>query len=352
MRYTESEVSCVDRRWSDPCTAISTEPLGFMPQTRDFYEVLGVSRTASADEVKRAYRALAKKHHPDRNPNDPDADRRFKEVQTAYETLSDTEKRQKYDQFGAAGVGQWNTSPGGQRVYQWGTESSIKAEDLEDLFSAFGQRGGESQSGIFEQLLGGGRRRGGARQAEPARGQDEEHYIRIPFEQAAQGTTVALRVEAMGNGRSETLEVKIPPGVEEGQRIRLRGRGQPGRGRGKAGDLFLVVSFEPHPFFRREGADIMLDVPVTASEAALGAKIEVPSLEGRTTVTLPPGTSSGAKLRLRGRGVRKPGTDECGDQFIIIRIVVPRTLNETQRELYEKLQAADSSDPRAATGWW
>jgi len=323
-----------------------------MPSTRDFYEVLGVSRSASADEIKRAYRALAKKHHPDRNPNDPDAERRFKEVQTAYETLSDAERRQKYDQFGAAGVGQWATKPGGERVYQWGTESSINAEDLEDLFSAFGQRGGDSQGGIFEQLLGGGRRRGGAAHAAPARGRDEEHHVRIPFEQAFHGTTVSLRVEAVGNGRSETLEVKIPAGVEDGQKIRLRGRGQPGRGRGKAGDLILIMSVDPHPFFRRDGADILLDVPVSVSEAALGAKIEVPSLEGRKTVTLPPGTSSGAKLRLRGQGMPKHGTEERGDQFVLIRIVVPRSPTEAQRQVFEKLRAADSSDPRAACGWW
>lgn len=325
-----------------------------MAQTRDYYEVLGVSRTATADEIKRAYRALAKKHHPDRNPNDPDADRRFKEVQTAYETLSDAERRQKYDQFGAAGAGQWANGPGGQKVYQWGTESSINAEDLEDLFSAFGNRGAGQQGGIFEQLFGGARRRGGGgtTQVETSRGHDEEHHIQIPFEQAVHGTTVALRIETNRNGRGETLEVKVPPGVENGQKIRLRGRGQPGRGRGGAGDLYLVVSVLPHPHFRREGADIYLDVPVTISEAALGAKIEVPSIEGRTTITLPPGTSSGAKLRLRGHGIRKQGSDERGDQYVTVKIVVPKTLTAAQLELFTKLRESNESDPRASVGWW
>lgn len=325
-----------------------------MGHSRDYYEVLGVARSASADEIKRAYRALAKKHHPDRNPNDPDAERRFKEVQTAYETLSDPERRQKYDQFGAAGAGQWASGPGGKKVYQWGTESSINAEDLEDLFSAFGNRGPGQQGGIFEQLFGGGRRRGGGgtAQVETTRGRDEEHHIEIPFEQAVHGTTVALRIEGSRNGRGETLEVKIPPGVEDGQKIRLRGRGQPGRGRGGAGDLFLVVSIMAHPYFRREGADIYLDVPVTVSEAALGAKVEVPSLEGRTTVTLPPGTSSGAKLRLRGHGIRKQNSDERGDQYVTIRIMVPKKIAAAQRELFEKLREIEGPDPRATLGWW
>lgn len=325
-----------------------------MPHTRDFYEVLGVSRSATADEIKRAYRTLAKKHHPDRNPNDPDADRRFKEVQTAYETLSDAEKRQQYDQFGPAGVGQWATQPGGQRVYKWGTESSINAEDLEDLFSTFSARGAaESQPGIFEQLFGaGGRRRGGSTHTESARGRDEEHHIELSFEDAAHGTTVSLRIQGERNRGSETLEVKVPPGVEDGQKIRLRGRGQPGSGRGRAGDLLLVVSVRPHPYFRREGADILLDVPITVSEAALGAKIEVPSLGGRTTVTLPPGTSSGAKLRLRGHGVRKQGSEDRGDQFILIRVIVPRTLTDAERALFEKLRDLNKTNPRAASGWW
>jgi DnaJ-class molecular chaperone len=316
-----------------------------MATTRDFYEVLGVTRSATADEIKRAYRTLAKKYHPDRNPNDPDAERRFKEVQTAYETLSDTEKRQRYDQFGAAGVGQWDTDPRGQRVYRWGTESSINAEDLEDLFSAFGDRtGSRGGAGIFEQLFGGGRRRTAA---VPARGRDAEHHVAIPFEDAVRGTTVSLRIESENNGRGETLEVKIPPGVENGQRIRLKGRGQPGRGRGDAGDLFLVVSVLPHPDFRREGADIFVEVPVTPADAALGAKIEVPSLDGRTTVTLPPGTSSGSRLRLRGRGIPARGAAPAGDQYVIVKIAVPRTLSPAQRELYEKLRAQDHPDDRS-----
>lgn len=319
-----------------------------MAHIRDYYEVLGVSRSATVDEIKRAYRILAKKHHPDRNPNDPEAEKHFKEVQTAYDTLSDPEKRKRYDQFGAAGVGQWTTGPAGQRVYQWGTESSINAEDLEDLFSAFGNRGG---GGIFEQLFGTGRRRSSAGFAESARGRDEEHHIEIPFEQAVYGTTLALRVQAGRNGREETLEVKIPPGVETGQRIRLRGRGQPARGRGGAGDLYLVVTVLPHPYFRREGADIYVEVPVSVVEAVLGAKIEVPSLEGPTTVTLPPGTSSGARLRLRGHGIRREGSDRAGDQYVIVKITAPKSLSPMERELYERLRALDRSNPREACPW-
>lgn len=318
-----------------------------MARTHDYYEVLGVLRSASADEIKRAYRSLAKKYHPDRNPDDASAEARFKEVQQAYATLSDSEKRKEYDEFGAAGVGQWRTDPRGQKVYQWGPESTINAEDLEELLSAFG--GGERAS-IFDQLFGGGRRRAGAAARQPQRGADEERPLTLTFDQAVHGTRVTLNLHTDRNG-TETLEVRIPPGVEEGQKIRIKEKGQPGASGGQPGDLLLVCHVQPHPYFTREGADIYLDVPVTLSEAALGAKVEVPSLDGRTTVTLPPGTPSGSKLRLKGRGVPMPGGTRRGDQYIIIKIVPPRTLTAEQRALLEKLGEHDHANPRHEIGW-
>ncbi len=325
-----------------------------MTRTRDYYEILGVKREATPDEIKRAYRALAKQYHPDRNPEDSTAEAKFKEVQQAYATLSDAKKRQEYDHFGAAGVGEWRSGPQGQRVYQWGGGSTINAEELEELLSAFGSGGGERPS-IFEQFFGGSQRRSrsgraGSRAAPPQRGRDEERPVELTFDQAVHGAVVTVRLHSSGNGRTETLDVKIPAGVEDGQRIRLKGKAHAGAGGGEAGDLYLVCRIRPHSYFRRQGADIYLDVPVSVVEAALGARIEVPTLDGPTVVTLPPGTPSETKLRLKGKGVSR-GAGERGDQLVVIRIVPPRTLTAEQRELWEKLRAADTTDPRHACGW-
>ncbi|MBI4718287.1 MAG: J domain-containing protein [Planctomycetes bacterium] len=321
-----------------------------MSRTRDYYEVLGVPRTASFDQIKRAYRTLAKKYHPDRNPDDPSAEQRFKEVQQAYETLSDAARRADYDRFGAAGVGRWQTDPRGQKVYQWGGGSTINFDDLEELLSAFGGAGGGARPSIFEQFVG-GRRRGRAAAPTAERGTDEEHAISLTFDQAVHGARVTVRLQRRGNGQSETLEVKVPAGVEHGQKIRLSGRGQPGAGGGPAGDLYLVCNVQPHPHFERRGADIHVEVPVTVTEATLGARIEVPSLDGQTTLTLPPGTPSGAKLRLKGRGIQKQGAATRGDQYVTIRIMPPQKLSDEARQLYERLAALDTTNPRAACGW-
>jgi curved DNA-binding protein len=318
-----------------------------MSGKRDYYGVLGVSSSASQDEIKRAYRAKAKQYHPDRNPNDPSAEQKFKEVQQAYSVLRDPKKRAEYDQFGEAGVGRWATDPRGQKVYQWGGRSTVNVEDLEDLMSAFG--GGRPAS-VFEEFFG-GRQRGRAPASAPQRGADEESPISLTFEQAIHGATVSVSLRSKAAQRTESLEVKIPPGVGDGQKIRLKAKGHPGLNGGRPGDLFLVCSVRPHPYFTRRGADVYLDVPVTSSEAALGARIEVPSLDGRVTVTLPPGTSSGAKLRLRRRGVKKPGSDQRGDQYVVISVVTPKDLTEEQRTLFEKLREHDPPDPRVGCDW-
>lgn len=320
-----------------------------MKSTTDFYTILNVKRGATADEIKRAYRKLAKKHHPDRNPNNPNAEARFKDVQRAYAVLGDPEKRSQYDQFGEAGVGRVAPGPGGERVYEWGGNSKINLDDLQDLFGAFGGSS-SSRASIFDQMFGGGGRRTTRRPA-PQRGRDVERRVSLSLDQVVTGASVTVEVRAGANGRSETLEVKVPAGVDDGQRIRLTGKGQSGSNRGAPGDLFLICSVKPHPYFRREGSDVYVDVPISVVEAALGARIDVPTLAGSATVSVPAGTHSGAKLRLKGRGIVKRAGQGTGDLYVVIKIVPPAELTDQQRGLFEKLQAADSVDPRSQCAW-
>ena len=317
-----------------------------MTRSRDYYRILGLSRSASPDEVKRAYRKLAKQYHPDRHHGDPQAEAKFKEVQQAYRILSDPQKRSEYDQFGEAGVGQWSRTPRGQRVYQWGGGSTIDFDDLEDLMSAFG---GKRRASVFEEFFG--RQRPQSPRRAPERGADEQRPISLSFDQAVHGCTVTVRLHRHSHGESETLEVKIPPGVEAGQKIRLAGKGHTGANGGPPGDMILVVSIQPHRFFTRRGADVFVDVPVSVAEAVLGAVIDVPSLDGPATVTLPPGTPSGAKLRLKGRGIRKRGGTERGDQYVVVVITPPKTLTEEQHAQFEQLRNLDKSNPRAQCPW-
>ena len=320
-----------------------------MPKRPDYYETLGVKRTASPDEIKRAYRKLAKKYHPDHNQGDPSAEEKFKEVQQAYQILHDPEKRAEYDRFGEAGVGRWATDPRGQRVYQWGGHSSVDVNDLEDLFSAFGG-GGDARASVFDQFFG-GFGRGQARRPMAERGADETRSILLTFDQMIHGAVVTVHLSSPQEGRSETLDVKIPPGVEEGQKIRVAGKGHPGRDAGSPGDFYLVCSIQPHPYFTRQGADLYVEVPVTVTEASLGAKIEVPSIDGPTTVTLPPGTPSGTRLRLRGHGLAKRGQQGRGDQYVSVVIVPPKELTEEERRLYTQLRDHDRSEPRSRCAW-
>ncbi len=319
---------------------------------RDYYDILGVSRTASADEIKRAYRKLAKQHHPDHNPGNPEAEAKFKEAQGAYSVLSDTQKRAEYDQFGRAGVGDWQQRQGGQRVYSWGGGSQINSEDLEDLFSAFGG-GGRQQASVFDQFFGGrGQRRAPRRRAGPARGDNVDHAVRLTFDQSLHGTKIELRLTDKGNGsQPQTLTVTVPPGVEEGQRIRLRGKGQPGSNGGPAGDLFLVCSIAPHAYLRRVGRDLFLDLPISLTEAALGTTIEVPTLDGRVSLKIPPGTPGGSKLRLRGKGIPASRKQPVGDLYAVIKIVAPTKLTEKQQELLEQLADELDANPRQDLAW-
>jgi DnaJ-class molecular chaperone len=295
----------------------------------DYYETLGVKRDASEDEIKKAYRKLARQYHPDRNPGDKQAEARFKEVQEAYDVLSDKSKRAQFDRFGAAGVGAGGAGPGG---FSWGSsgpgsfhfEGGDPGQAEELLRNLFGGGGG------FEEMLG-GRRRGG-RRARPEPEPESEHEVTIPFLTAAHGGSIDLTI----NGQQGS--VRIPAGVQEGKVIRVPA---PGGGR-----VRLKLRIEPHPFFKREGNDIILEVPVSVAEAILGAKVDVPTLDGsKLTVKVPPGTSSGARLRLRGKGV------DGGDQYIEIKIVVPASVDERGKELIEEFGRLQKQDPRAGLEW-
>lgn len=319
-----------------------------MAKARDFYQTLGVARTASPDEIKRAYRTLAKKYHPDRNPGNADAEAKFKDVQAAYQTLSDTEKRAQYDRYGEAGVGKVATGPTGESVYTWGSGSKVNVDDLEDLFSAFG---GSEHASIFDQFFAGQQRRGRSTTRAPApRAADEEREIWLTFDQAVNGTTLAMQLTTGQNGSGERVEVKIPKGVDDGQRIRVRGR-VPNPYGGPAGDLILRCRIHPHPYFRREGNDVHLDVPVSITEAALGAKVDLPTLSGFVTLSIPPGTASGAKLRLRGRGIRSEHSGDAGDQIVNVQIVAPHELTEEERRLLENFQNLRPENPRTKAPW-
>ena len=326
---------------------------------KDYYESLGVARNAPADEIRKAHRKLVRQYHPDLNKNNPQAEEKFKEVQEAYDVLSDAHKRANYDQFGHAGVnagaGGGPGGPGGDPFEafrraggrgggrgrrQAGPGVSVEDVDLSDVFEQFfgGRAGGGG---------GGARRRTGAGAAPQAapRGADVEHPVTLTFEQAARGTTISLQVDR--DGQLETIDVKIPPGVKDGSRVRIKGKGQ--QSYGNSGDLYIVTRIAPHPYYRREDLDVYLDVPISLHEAATGAKVEAPTLDGPVTLTIPPGTSSGAKLRIRGRGIERSG--QRGDQFVVPRIVIPKDLDDEDRRMIEQIAVKHPMTPRADLGW-
>lgn len=304
----------------------------------DYYETLGVPRDASADDIRRAYRKLARENHPDVN-KDPGAEDRFKDVTEAYEVLRDPEKRQRYDHLGA----NWRA---GQDVSgaQGFRDGGFPGGGFGDVRVDFGQ-GGEF-SDFFQDLFGDRRRAGAGRGGDgfggfAMRGADHEAVLDLTLEEAAAGRS---RHITLGDGRG--YDVAIPKGVRDGQRIRLAGQGGPGIEGGPSGDLFLRVRIAPHPRFRVEGNDLHVDLPVSPSEAALGARVPVPTLTGTARVLVPAGSSSGRRLRLRGEGMPTSGGGH-GDLFAQVQIMVPRQLSERQRELYEQL-AASRFDPREA----
>jgi curved DNA-binding protein len=318
---------------------------------QDYYQTLGVSKTATSDEIRKAYRKLARENHPDAKPDNPQAAEKFKRIQEAYDVLSDEKKRPLYDRFGsdfehvgrAGAAGGANPfGGGGFQGFGGGGGSPI---DLGDLFG----QGGIDLGDIFGGAMPGGGTGGRGRGRRGAsRGADLRTTVTVPFETAVRGGSVDVGIDR--GGRTETLSVKIPAGVSEGQVIRLTEQGAPGTRNGTAGDLYLTIEIAPHAYFRRDGSNLLVDVPITPSEAVLGAKIEVPTLtEGQVVLTVPPGTSSGMKLRLRGKGVVDSQTHTTGDQFVVVKIVVPKAVSESDKALYQQL-AKNETSPRV--GLW
>jgi curved DNA-binding protein len=329
---------------------------------QDYYETLGVSRDTSQEQIQAAYRKLARKYHPDINKSS-DAEDKFKRIGEAYEVLRDPEKRKRYDALGENWkAGQDFTPPPGWDFFNFGTGSRSRTGTGGDgfgfrIFDGFGDSPFSGFSDFFETLFGGGTGGiGGAgtqtgTRYQTLRGQDQEADIPITLEEAFHGTKRSVTLETVepGGGRSrresKTLEVTIPAGTTDGQRLRLRGQGGKISGGGSPGDLYLRVRIAPHPIFRLNGHDLELDAPVSPWEAALGARIEVPIMGGKASVKLQPGTQSGQRLRLRGKGFPKKNGAH-GDLYARIRIEVPKNLSARERQLFEELSKSSSFKPR------
>lgn len=316
---------------------------------KDYYKILGVTRQASQDEISKAFKKLARKHHPDLNPGDAAAEAKFKEAGEAYEVLKDPEKRKLYDQLG----------PNWQQGQNFQPPPGF--ENMRFNFAGQGGPGGPGFgaggfSDFFETLFGGaggprGGGFGGGFQQRPRRGQDAEVTYEIGLEQAFAGGPQSINLQEHVPGadgypvmQTRTLKVNIPPGVKDGQKIRLAGQGNPGGAGGEPGDLYMRIKLKAHPHFKVKDDNIVYDLPLAPWEAALGATVRVPTLDGAVEMKIPPGVGSGAKMRVRGKGLGTAG--KRGDQMVRIMIQTPKTLSDEERRLWEELAKASAFQPR------
>src|ERR1043166_5967136 len=310
-------------------------------QFRDYYETLGVSKTASDDEIRKAFRKLARKYHPDVAKDKATAEEKFKQLNEAYEVLGDPEKRRKYDELGA----NWNQPGGFQSPPGWDTRQPGGG------FQRYGDGGVEFEFGgtgfsdFFEQFFGGGRGQGGfgdggfgRRRTGAERGSDVEADIMVTLEEALHGSQRTVSLRRGASDKVEKYQVKIPRGVHEGQRIRLAGQGEAGAGGGKSGDLFLRVRLARHPDFTVEGSDLIHEVKIEPSQAVLGGELQVPTLEGSARLKLPPGTQAGQRFRLRAHGL-PTAAGTRGDLFVVPQIQSPKKLTDREREIWQQLAA-------------
>lgn len=300
---------------------------------KDYYQALGVERGASADEIKQAYRKLAHKYHPDIT-KDPKGEEKFKEIAEAYSTLKDPEKREEYDNLGRRPAGQGFQPPPDWQQH-FGTDASAFDDvDLSDILSAFRRGNGRSRAAV------------------PVAGQDYEISVPVTLEQIYKGEEIDVRAElpepdehGMVRRVPRTFRVRVPKGATDGQRLRLPGKGGPGRNGGKQGDLYIKLELQPHPLFRVNGRDLTLDLPLAPWEAVIGAKVETPTLGGPVELDIKPGTTAGRRLRLPKRGM--PAADGgAGDLYVVVIIDVPKTVNARERELYEELAKVSDFNPR------
>ena len=303
-----------------------------MSAQKDPYKVLGVARNATQEQIKKAYRDLARKHHPDMNRGDKTSEERFKEIQHAYETLSDPEKKRAYDTFGTAGFG--GGAQGGRARYSRGFPSM--EEIFGDIFAqgGFGARGA---GGGFGEVFDFGQAR------RPRRPRDVRRSVTLDFRDAVGGAEKEILVKPPGEPEKK-ITVKIPAGVDTGSKVRIPGRGE--RTDSGTGDLILEVRVSPHPVFRREGDDVYLDLPLTVYEAALGTRVDVPTVGSPVRLTIPPGIASGTKMRLRGKGAKNPRTGKTGDQFAVVQIAMPEKPDEGMEKLMGEMAEKYPYDPR------
>ena len=316
---------------------------------KDYYKLLGVAKSASQDELSKAFKKLARKYHPDLNPGDSTAENKFKEINEAYEVLKDPEKRKLYDSFGSNWKeGQNFQPPPGYENFQF-RSGGFGGEGFSDFFETiFGQAGGFNQSGGF----GGGRFGGDPfGRSTRSKGRDAEVRLSLSMEEAYRGgrKTITLQehvrgADGMPHMQSKTLEVNVPAGVKDGAKIRLTGQGSPGSGGGPAGDLLLQVSIAEHPLFRLEGVNVIYDLRLAPWEAVLGCSVRVPTLDSPVDMNIPAGVSSGQKLRLTGKGLGKG--ESQGDQFVRIVIRSPKSLSDRERQLWEELSSISSFQAR------
>ncbi len=300
-----------------------------MAQT-DYYKALGIEKGASADDIKKAFRKLAVKYHPDRNPNDKSAEDKFKEINEAYAVLSDPKKKEQYDTFGSSGFHQQYSQEDIFRGFDFGNA-------YKDMGGGFGGGGAED---IFSRLFGGAFGRGGGRggfQAGPQRGGDHEMEITVSFRDAALGAEKQIAFRR--NGQREELKIKIPAGVDNGSKIRIAGKGAQGEGGGPTGDLFLILRVLPDPAFTRDGGDLLVERSITFSAACLGTSLDVPTLDGDKRIKVPAGIQPGTKIRLKGCGIKPLGSNSKGDLYVKIGVHVPEALNAGQKKLVEELAA-------------
>jgi curved DNA-binding protein len=316
---------------------------------KDYYKTLGVPKTASAEEIKKAFRKLARQHHPDVNKK-PEAERRFKEINEANEVLSDPEKRKRYDQVGPdfaryAGNGGGQRPGGFEWVYTGQPGRAGFGDDpaFSDFFrTLFGNEGGASGTFSTEDLFG--RTSGRRSRTRAVPGQDIEYELEITLPEAYKGLEQQIEIKEP-SGKARRLTVKIPPGVRDGQRIRLAGQGGPGSSGAPAGDLYLRVKVKPHPLYQRDGDDLRMELPVALHEVLLGAEVTVPTLKGRVSLRIPPETQNGRTIRLAGQGMPRQGGG-FGDLYVTVRVVLPTKLTEADKEAIQKIGERHSEDPR------